>query len=280
MNSLPYDVVSLIADELRALYIKETGPWRTPKLAQYAVINTTWNCVIERMSFQYLSVYSSDIPEKGPQRANHHGQVRADDEEGPRSRTGHPPLNKSVLSSDHAHSDEGQQENDECFSQSVRAFWKVLEDWQGEPRVHLTLQRVSIAHDPDLDLDFSSERPKHQACLSFIGEPLPRLRCVNELFATGTLQVAPTTLLGTTASLEGLKEANIRLLDENPADPQGDLGLREVSTRLRWIALRHVPVSSTLFWPDPRESAPQEEPWWPHLETFRISFAKLDPFGT
>ncbi|KKY23213.1 hypothetical protein UCDDS831_g03162 [Diplodia seriata] len=58
------------------------------------------------------------------------------------------------------------------------------------------------------------------------------------------------------------------------------LGLREVSTRLRWIALRHVPVSSTLFWPDPRESAPQEEPWWPHLETFRISFAKLDPFGT
>ncbi|KAL1635915.1 hypothetical protein SLS58_010020 [Diplodia intermedia] len=123
-------------------------------------------------------------------------------------------------------------------------------------------------------------------------------------------------------------EADIRLLDENPADPcqcfhalrtsmngqiprtcerlavqsgsydfekrlsdnapatvpppldHFSLGLREVSTRLRFIELTHIPIlSSTLFWPDAREPTPQE-PWWPNLETFSITWAKPDPFGS
>lgn len=222
MNKLPHDLVFLIAKELKILHFNDRSwPSSTSRgLAQYAVINRTWNVVIESMTFQSLSVHSSDIPKdirKGPITTARLRRMMMRD---PRRRCAVPrqiffhASYKYDLTTAYAHSETGRKENDEHFSRSILIFWKMLSNLEAiRPNdyleIHLYCDSVDSPSPSDDQSPIDWKNPPH---LKLVGAPLPQLRSVSSFHVDDDVNLLwPSALLGIIASLQRLEHATIGL---------------------------------------------------------------------
>lgn len=77
----------------------------------------------------------------------------------------------------------------------------------------------------------------------------------------------------------------LRTSDQPASMPRGTdhlcVGLRNLSTQLRWLRLHDFTISPSLFWPSQNED-PSGSPalYWPNLKGLSLIFDRTDCYGT
>lgn len=220
MLQLPEDVIFLIVEQLDQLHRQELsqfGPLRyQPGLSQYAVVNRTWNAIIERKTFRHIFVHSEAFKRKdyaySPTPTRFKQMMNRD-----------PARRRAIihqisfyathefpLDSYEAQSEAGGVANDRHFSQSVREFWKVLQGLEWPKGRTFTLRFTSLS----VVKPFYAGRIYHSGpYLHLIGDTLPYLSCVSSFLLAEYLRICPSSLVRIVATMKGLRHVQLRLDD-------------------------------------------------------------------
>lgn len=107
---------------------------------------------------------------------------------------------------------------------------------------------------------------------------MPLVNLILEL--SSAISVLPNTIVNLVANFNYISRgySNWPSYTSLPYDPLS-ISLRDISTRLVFLTLMDIRITPALFWPGPNEPASTPQPYWPHLLSFSLLFAPLDPCG-